>query len=103
VKIEICKLVPLGTSQLIRVAAPDVNLHHRGMPRISTASSTEGLIGSRRGWIELVFGQIANQRVALRVPAFENALFLWEAGQQHACTTCQTLVQTPLTVPALGR
>ena len=35
--------------------------------------------------------------------AFENALFLWEAAQQHACTTYQALLQTPLTVPAVGR
>jgi hypothetical protein len=34
---------------------------------------------------------------------FENALFLWEAGQQHACTTYQMLLQTPLTLPAVGK
>ena len=34
---------------------------------------------------------------------FENALFLWEAAQQHACTTYQALLQTPLTVPAIGK
>ena len=34
---------------------------------------------------------------------FENALFLWEAAQQHACTTYQALLQAPLTVPAVGR
>jgi hypothetical protein len=33
----------------------------------------------------------------------ENALFLWEAGQQHACTTYQALLQTPLMVPAIGK
>jgi hypothetical protein len=35
--------------------------------------------------------------------SFENALFLWEAAQQHACTTYQTLLQTPFTVPAVGK
>jgi hypothetical protein len=35
--------------------------------------------------------------------SFENALFLWEAGQQHACTTYQMLLQTPLTLPAVGK
>jgi hypothetical protein len=35
--------------------------------------------------------------------AFENAVFLWETGQQHACTTYQALLQTPLRVPAVGR
>ena len=34
--------------------------------------------------------------------AFENAVFLWETGQQHACTTYQALLQTPLMVPAVG-
>jgi triacylglycerol lipase len=34
---------------------------------------------------------------------FENALFLWEAAQQHACTTYQALLQMPLTVPAVGK
>jgi hypothetical protein len=34
---------------------------------------------------------------------FENARFLWEAAQQHACTTYQTLLQTPLTLPAVGK
>ncbi len=35
--------------------------------------------------------------------AFENALFLWEAAQQHACTMYQALLETPFTVPAVGR
>jgi hypothetical protein len=35
--------------------------------------------------------------------AFENALFLWEAAQQHTCTTYQALLQTPLMVPSVGR
>jgi len=35
--------------------------------------------------------------------AFENALFLWEAAQQHACTTYQALLQTPLMLPEVGR
>jgi hypothetical protein len=33
----------------------------------------------------------------------ENAIFLWEAAQQHACTTYQALLQTRLTVPAIGK
>jgi hypothetical protein len=39
----------------------------------------------------------------LDLDSFENALFLWEAAQQHACTTYQTLLQSPLTVPAVGK
>jgi hypothetical protein len=42
-------------------------------------------------------------RGRLEPNAFENALFLWEAAQQHACTTYQALLQTPLMVPAVGR
>jgi len=42
-------------------------------------------------------------RGRLEPNAFENALFLWEAGQQHACTTYQALLQTPLMLPAIGR
>ncbi|MBV8458629.1 MAG: lipase family protein [Acetobacteraceae bacterium] len=34
--------------------------------------------------------------------AFKNALFLWEAAQQHACITYQALLQTPLILPAVG-
>jgi hypothetical protein len=41
----------------------------------------------------------AQHRGRLGLDPFEDALFLWEAGQQHACTTYQTLLQTPLTVP----
>src|SRR5215467_11707068 len=42
-------------------------------------------------------------RGRLEPNAFENAWFLWQAGQQHACTTYQALLQTPLTIPAVGR
>jgi hypothetical protein len=42
-------------------------------------------------------------RGRLEPNAFENALFLWEAAQQHACTTYQALLQTSLIVPAVGR
>ena len=42
-------------------------------------------------------------RGRLEANAFENALFLWEAAQQHACTTYQALLQTPLMLPEVGR
>jgi hypothetical protein len=42
-------------------------------------------------------------RGRLGLNPFENALFLWEAAQQHACTTYQALLQTPFTLPAVGR
>jgi Lipase (class 3) len=52
------------------------------------------------GTIIMPFGA---HRGRLEPTAFENALFLWEAAQQHACTTYQMLLQTPLTLPAVGR
>ena len=42
-------------------------------------------------------------RGRLEPNAFENAWFLWQAGQQHACTTYQALLQTPFMLPAVGR
>jgi hypothetical protein len=39
----------------------------------------------------------------LEANTFENALFLWEAAQQHACTTYQALLQAPLMLPLVGR
>jgi hypothetical protein len=42
-------------------------------------------------------------RGRLGLNPFENALFLWEAAQQHACTTYQALLQTPFMAPAVGR
>jgi hypothetical protein len=42
-------------------------------------------------------------RGRLEANAFENALFLWEAAQQHACTTYQALLQTPFMLPVVGR
>ena len=45
----------------------------------------------------------AGHRGGLGLHPFENALFLWEAAQQHACTTYQALLQTPLMIPAVGK
>ena len=39
----------------------------------------------------------------LGLDPFADALFLWEADQQHACTTYQALLQAPFTVSAIGR
>jgi triacylglycerol lipase len=46
---------------------------------------------------------VGTHRGRMEINAFENALFLWEAAQQHACTTYQALLQTPLTLPAIGK
>ena len=45
----------------------------------------------------------AAPRGRMELNPFENALFLCEAAQQHACTTYQALLQAPLMVPAVGR
>jgi hypothetical protein len=42
------------------------------------------------------------RRGRLGLNPFEDALFLWEAAQQHACTTYQALLETPLTLVASG-
>ena len=55
---------------------------------------------SLSGTIVTPFGA---HRGRLEPNAFENALFLWEAAQQHACTTYQMLLQTPLMLPAVGK
>jgi hypothetical protein len=39
----------------------------------------------------------------LGLKPFENALFLWQAAQQHGCKTYQALLETPLMVPAVGK
>jgi hypothetical protein len=46
---------------------------------------------------------LAVHRGRMELNPFENALFLWEAAQQHACTTYQALLQTPLMIPPVGR
>ena len=43
------------------------------------------------------------RRVRPGLNPFENALFLWEVAQQYGCTTYQMLLQTPLTLPAVGK
>jgi hypothetical protein len=43
-----------------------------------------------------------NRRGRLGINPFADALFLWEAAQQHACTTYQALLETPLTFVAAG-
>jgi hypothetical protein len=64
-----------------------------GDPNVGSAIELAGSIvtplGAYRGRLEL--------------NSFENAVFLWEAAQQHACTTYQALLQTPFIVPAVGK
>jgi hypothetical protein len=46
---------------------------------------------------------VAAPRGRMELNPFQNAIFLWEADQQHACTTYQPLLQTSLMVPAVGK
>ena len=66
------------------------------LPNIIAAGSAVELTGT----VVTPFGAIRGRP---ELNPFENALFLWEAAQQHACTTYQTLLQTPLTLPAVGK
>jgi hypothetical protein len=60
-------------------------------------------MGSAVGLSGTIIMPFAANRGRLEPNAFENVLFLWEAAQQHACTTYQALLQTPLMLPAVGR
>jgi hypothetical protein len=63
----------------------------------------EIVVGSAVELSGTIIAPFGTYRGRLDPNAFENAVFLWETGQQHACTTYQALLQTPLTVPAVGR
>jgi len=91
-------------------------------PLVSCPSDIKNIIGRAENAVAGKYRQLGELAVgsAIKLPGtiirplgahrgrmglnpFENALFLWEAAQQHACTTYQALLQTPLTVPAIGR
>jgi hypothetical protein len=91
-------------------------------PLVSCPSDIKNIIGRAENAVAGKYRQLGELAVgsAIKLPGtiirplgahrgrmglnpFENALFLWEAAQQHACTTYQALLQTPLTVPAVGR
>ena len=64
------------------------------------------VVGCGRVGAELAYGLYRREHHVTVIDeepnAFENALFLWEAAQQHACTTYQMLLQTGLMLPAVG-
>ena len=60
-------------------------------------------LGSAVELSSAVITPLGAYRGRLELNSFENAVFLWESAQQHACTTYQALLQTPFIVPALGR
>jgi hypothetical protein len=74
---------------------PAVGAKYRQPGELATGSAIE-LPGT-------VITPFAAHRGGTERNAFEDALFLWEAAQQHVCTTYQALLQTPFTVPAVGR
>jgi Lipase (class 3) len=86
---------PSDISRIIGRAEDTVGGKYYQLGELAVGSAIE-----LQGTIITPFGA---HRGRMGLDPFENALFLWEAAQQHACTTYQALLQTPLTVPALGR
>ena len=86
---------PYDINKIIGRAENAVGAKYRQLGELAVGSAIE-----LPGTIITPFGA---QRDGMELNAFENALFLWEAAQQHACTTYQALLQTPLMVPEVGR
>lgn len=85
---------PPDITKLIRRAETAVAGKYVQLGEVAVGSAVE-----LSGTIITPFGA---RRGRLEPNAFENAVFLWETCQQHACTTYQALLQTPLMVPAVG-
>ena len=86
---------PPDISKIIDRAENAVSGKYRQLGELAAGSAVE-LAGT-------IITPFAVHQGRMELNPFENALFLWEAAQQHACTTYQALLQTPLTVPAVGR
>ncbi|MGB8897912.1 MAG: hypothetical protein WCC90_01050 [Methylocella sp.] len=86
---------PSDINKIISRAENAVDGKYRQLGKLAAGSAIE-----LPGTVITPFGA---HRGRMGLNPFENALFLWEAAQQHACTTYQALLQTPLTVPAVGR
>jgi hypothetical protein len=86
---------PIDITRLIARAETAVAGKYVQLGEVAVGSAVE-----LSGTIMTPFGAY---RGRLEPNAFENALFLWEAAQQHTCTTYQALLQTPLMLPAVGR
>jgi hypothetical protein len=86
---------PSDISKIIGRAENAVGARYYQLGELAEGSAIE-----LQGTIITPFGA---HRGRMELDPFEDALFLWEAAQQHACTTYQALLQTPLTVPAVGR
>jgi hypothetical protein len=86
---------PPDISKIIDRAENAVGGKYRQLGELALGSAVE-LAGT-------IITPFAAPRGRMELNPFENALFLWEAAQQHACTTYQALLQAPLMVPAVGR
>src|SRR5262245_8680711 len=86
---------PPDISKIIDRAENAVGGKYRQLGELALGSAVE-LLGT-------IIPPFAVHQGRMERNPFENALFLWEAAQQHSCTTYQALLQTPLMVPAVGR
>ena len=86
---------PPDISKIIDRAENAVSGKYRQLGELAAGSAIE-LAGT-------IITPFAVHQGRMELNPFENALFLWEAAQQHACTTYQALLQAPLMVPAVGR
>ena len=86
---------PSDISNLVARAENAVGGQYRQLGDVALGSAVE--------LSSTVITPLAAHRGRLELNSFENAVFLWESAQQHACTTYQALLQTPFIVPAIGR
>ena len=86
---------PSDIKKIVSRAETAVGANYRQVGDLAAGSAIE-----LSGTVITPFGA---RRGRLGLDPFEDALFLWEAAQQHACTTYQALLQTPLIVSAVGR
>jgi hypothetical protein len=85
---------PSDINKIISRAENAVDGKYRQLGKLAAGSAIE--------LADTVIMPVRAHRGRMGLNPFENALFLWEAAQQHACTTYQALLQTPLMVPAVG-
>jgi hypothetical protein len=86
---------PSDISNLVARAENAVGGQYRQLGDVALGSAVE--------LSSTVITPLGAYRGRLELNSFENAVFLWESAQQHACTTYQALLQTPFIVPAIGR
>ena len=80
---------PSDINKIISRAENAVDGKYRQLGKLAAGSAIE--------LADTVIMPVRAHRGRMGLNPFENALFLWEAAQQHACTTYQALLQTPQT------